>query len=322
MLYIKVVDQQTNTVIHRAASVAEKSQNCIHVGFWNVNHFCFSSLKPIRFSFGLTGQLKTAYVKSGLCKCFQQNTACRLSFGLCCFITFSAFNFVKQKVLLVCSLQRKLLSVWQFIQLPSYTAVSMNRMWIVCINLCSHHNRTQLNTNRGFWLQRSPPPTSNQQMIIWKNSAHPFDVSAKMHWGHFGSFLVFTKTPYVGLSFTHLCIWTKSILIWYFQPYCSALSFTSLQQEIISSHLFTVDTRTANHFPPLLMDHWHKSTTLMRLFTKCQIIKGGDSDTASNVAAALYWISSIHLPFHAFSSPLLYTYPSLCVLTKSVCFYL
>lgn len=78
-----------------------------------------------------------------------------------------------------------------------------------------------------------------------------------------------------------------------------------------SFHTFSLVsyTRTHNHFLPLPMARWHKSTTLTRLFTKGRLMKDGHNDIAFQEAH--YWISSIHLLIHTSSSPFLCSYPSI-----------
>lgn len=115
-----------------------------------------------------------------------------------------------------------------------------------------------------------------------------------------------TKT--VGSSFTDICLMIKrNILInilfstmssssiawfisaWFISAWLHADELcTCVWQDFTGNHHFTpfhwLHTHTRNHFLPMPKACWHKSTTLMRLFTKSRFMKEGHNDIAVEVA--------------------------------------
>lgn len=81
-----------------------------------------------------------------------------------------------------------------------------------------------------------------------------------------------------------------------------------------SFHTFSLVTQ--NHFLLDLMACWHKSTALMRLFTK-ELACERRSQWDCSKEVALYRISSICLIIHTFPPPFLCSYPFIWMLTTS-----
>lgn len=81
-----------------------------------------------------------------------------------------------------------------------------------------------------------------------------------------------------------------------------------------SFHTFSLVPQ--NHFLLDLMACWHKSTALMRLFTK-ELACERRSQWDCSKEVALYRISSICLIIHTFPPPFLCSYPFIWMLTTS-----